>query len=428
MKRLPTSKRTALVSLAVSLVGAGFVLRMGSVVALSVPFVVYIVLAALVAKKPDLVVSAKRETGAGKVFEGGTIELVTRLANQGGELGLLRAEDALPRGLKLVSGSNVGFAILAEGESLEMRYRLTSDTPGSYSIGPIALSATDSFGLDSRVSVLEDTFQLDVLPRVEQRRGVPFRPRKTENWPGQVVSPRAGSGQDFYAVRQYLSTDPARMINWKASARLDRMYSNQYMSELGADAVIVVDKSSASDFGVPPESALTYVERCSAAVSSGLLFAGNRVGMVIMGARVHRVNPGTGRRQLERILLALVRAEKGKAESLGLLPEYLSLWFPRAASVIAVSSLAGQHIITPLVRLGARRDLQVISPWFAGEEATGERAGDVEAVAAVLTKLQRSATAERLRRFADVVDWDVGVPVETVLERALLGRARVVAR
>ena len=397
-------------------------------VALSVPFVVYVVLATMVARKPDLAVSAKRETNAGKVFEGGVIELVTALTNGGGELGLLRVEDTLPRGLRLASGNNVGFAILGREGGLEMRYKLTSDAPGSYVVGPIALLATDSFGLNSKASVLGDTFQLDVLPRAEQRRSIPFRPKKTENWPGQVVSSRAGSGQDFYAVRQYLPTDPARVVNWKAWARLDRMYSNQFMSELGADAVIVVDKSSASDFGVPPESALTYVERCAAAISSGLLFAGNRVGVVIIGDRVYKVNPGTGRRQVERILLALVRARKGAAESLGLLPEYLSLWFPRAPSIVVVSSLADQHIVSPLTRLGARRNLQVISPSFYGKAGSQDSAGTASEIAMMLVKLQRRTTQERLRKYADVVEWNVDVPIETVLERALLGRSRVVAR
>lgn len=423
-----TPKRSVLISLALVLVGLGTVLRAGSMVALSVPFVVYVVLATMVARKPDLAVSAKRETNAGKVFEGGVIELVTALTSGGGELGLLRVEDTLPRGLRLASGNNVGFAILGREGGLEMRYKLTSDAPGSYVVGPIALLATDSFGLNSKASVLGDTFQLDVLPRAEQRRSIPFRPKKTENWPGQVVSSRAGSGQDFYAVRQYLPTDPARVVNWKAWARLDRMYSNQFMSELGADAVIVVDKSSASDFGVPPESALTYVERCAAAISSGLLFAGNRVGVVIIGDRVYKVNPGTGRRQVERILLALVRARKGAAESLGLLPEYLSLWFPRAPSIVVVSSLADQHIVSPLTRLGARRNLQVISPSFYGKAGSQDSAGTASEIAMMLVKLQRRTTQERLRKYADVVEWNVGVPIETVLERALLGRSRVVAR
>jgi uncharacterized protein (DUF58 family) len=425
---MATRKWSVLVSMALVLVCLGVVLRDDGLLALSVPFVVYLVLAQIIVPKPNLDLSAERETAAGKIFEGGTIEIATRLSNRGDELGFLRVEDTLPRGLKLASGNNVGFAALPRGRGLQLHYKVTSNAPGSYSVGPIILSATDSFGLSTGVAVLEEPFQLDVLPKVEQRRSIPFRPRRTENWPGQVVSSRAGSGQDFYAVRQSVPSDPARIINWKASARLDRLYSNQFMSELGADAILVVDKSSASDFGAPPDSALTYVERCSAAISSGLLFAGNRVGMVIFGERVYRINPGTGRRQLERILLSLVRARKGGAENLGLLPEYLSLWFPRASSMIAVSSLANKHIVPPLARLGARRDLQVVSPSFLGKLATEESATSIGELALALVKLQRWTAAELVRKYADVIEWDVGVPIETVLERTLLGRNRMVAR
>lgn len=423
-----TSKGSALVSTAVILVTAGTVLRMSSLVLMAVPIVVYIILAQMVEGEPQLLVSVSRSEGAGKIFEGGVMELRTGLVNNGDTLGLLRVEDVLPRGLRIASGNNVGFASLAKGEQVQMRYELTSNAPGSYTVGPIVLQATDSFGLRSKLSVIGDTLQLDVLPGVEPHRGIPFRPKKTENWPGQVVSPRAGPGQEFYAVRQYLSTDPARMVNWKAWARLDKMYSNQYMSELGSDAVIIVDKSSASDFGVPPESALTYVERCSAAVSRGLLFSGNRVGMVIIGDRVYRVNLGTGRRQLEKILLTLVRSKKGQAEAMGLLPEYLSLWFPRTANVVAVSSLTNPKVLPPLVALGVRRDLQVVSPSFGGATIGGRRSGELEEVAGMLVGLQRKTTVEHLRRYAGVVDWKVDARIEIVLEQAQLRRNRLVAR
>ena len=423
-----TAKRNALVSVAVILVTAGTVLRMSSLVLTSVPIVLYIMLAQSVAREPQLLVSSSRANGAGKVFEGGVTEFLTSFVNKGDDVGLLRTEDVLPRGLHLASGNNVGFASLAKGERVQMRYELTSSAPGSYTVGPIVLQVTDSFGLRSKSSVIGDTFQLDVLPGVKPHRGVPFRPKKTENWPGQVVSPRAGPGQEFYAVRQYLSTDPARMVNWKAWARLDKMYSNQYMSEVGSDAVMVGDKSSASDFGVPPESALTYVERCSAAVSSGLLFSGNRVGMVIIGDRVYSVSLGTGRRQLEWILQALVRSKKGQAEAMGLLSEYLSLWFPRTTNVIAVSSLTNPRVLPPLVALGVRRDLQVVSPSCSGTTVGGKGPSEVEEVAAMLVGLQRKTTVERLRRYAGVIDWKVDVPIETVLERTQFGRGRVVAR
>jgi uncharacterized protein (DUF58 family) len=420
-----TKKRSGLVSAALALVGAGVVLRIDSLVILSIPLAVYVVLAGSVFENPHLAVSVSRETDAGKIFEGGVVELGINIKNEGGTLGLVKVEDTLPKDLRVASGSNLCFDSLAKGDRLAMRYKISSNAPGFYTLGPIVLTTADFFGLRSKVSVVDGPFELDVLPRVERLRTVPFKPWKTQNWPGQVVSSRAGPGQEFYAVRQYASGDPTKVVNWKAWARLDKMYSNEYMSELGADAVIVVDKSSVSDFGVPPESALTYVERCSAALSSHLLSAGNRIGMLVVADRVRVVNPGSGRKQLERILLTLVRAGKGPAESLGLLPEYLSIWFPRERSVIVVSSLADVGILDPLNRLGARRNVHVITPSFTGMELLRRPISEIEEVAFRLVQLRRRATVERLRRHVQVVEWKIDSPADAVMQRMFHSRGRM---
>lgn len=417
-----------MVAAAVALLGAGVLLRTDSVVALSIPIVVYLVLARVLAGTPHMDLSVMREEDGGKIFEGGVAEVVVGITNRGEKLGLLRAQDVLPPGVKVAQGSSVGFAPLSNGETVVIRYRVTSDAPGSYELGPLLLTAEDSFGLRSKSSALGLTFRLDVLPTIEQRARVPFRPARTKNWPGQVVSPKPGSGQDFYALRQYLSTDPVRTVNWKASARQDRMYSNQYMSELGAEAVLVVDKSSASDFGVPPRSALTYVDRCAAAISSGLLLAGNRVGLVVFGGTVLKVRPGTGVRHLERILLSLARVKKGPVESFGLLPAYLSLFFPNAAQIIVVSSLASPDIVVPLLALGARRDVRVVSPSLVESETWKGSGSELGELAADLVRLNRWTVMENLRRRAEVADWNVDAQLETALRHALVSRNAVVSR
>ena len=420
-------KSRALAAVAVSLVSVGVVAQSDSLVLLSVPVVAYLILGMLATDEPHLTLQTTRTSAGGKIFEGGEAEVTTTVTNEGRSLGLLRVEDALPEGLSVVRGSNTGIAILPEGGSLVLRYSVTSEVAGSYVVGPMQLQASDSFGLRSKAQRRDDMFRLDVLPRIPQRNRVPFRPRKTENWPAQVPSPRAGVNQEFYALRQYQWGDPARTINWKATARTDRTYSNQYMSELGAEAVLIVDKSASSDFGVPPESMLTYVERCAASVTSGLISAGNRVGMVVFGERVRKVWPGTGFKQLEKMLVTLVRTESGGAsEALQLLPEHVLSHFPRASQFLVVSSLADERILSPLLRLGSRRDLRVISPTLV--EKTHDRDDEGWKVATALADLNKGALMERIRRRAVVAEWRVNGPMEPALESVLLARSRVLAR
>jgi uncharacterized protein (DUF58 family) len=422
-----TAKLRAFLGGAVLLIGFGSVLLSPPLVELSIPVVVYLVLARIFAGSPHVEVSASRPEGAAKIQEGGRAEITIRASNKNGRLGLLRVEDSLPEGVKVVRGSRVAYTALGEGERAELKYTITADFPGSWVLGPVTITAEDGFGLVAKSATVELPYRLDVLPRLAGRPRFPFRPQRTKNWPGQVVSARPGAGQDFYGIRPYLASDPARSVNWKASARLDRMYTNQYMAELGAEAVIVVDKSYDSDFGSPPDSALNFVERCAAGVAAGLLLAGNRVGLVVFGERIYEVSPRTGVRQLERILVEIVRAEKGPVKTFPYLRTYLSHFFPRAAQVIVVSSLMNSDIVEPLLVLGAYRDVRVVSPTLFSM-APGVPRSEMGEAAMALLRLQRWTTIERVRKRAIVAEWDVRRPLDEALEQAMYPKGAVVAR
>ena len=414
-------------AVAVAMVGGGAALLSAILIELSVPVVLYLALARVFAGNPHLQVAVTRREGGGKVTEGGNIEVEVTATNKGSWVPLLLVNDWVPPGLKVTRGSEGGYASLQRGESVVLRYVVVADAPGSWELGPLTARAEDGFGLTSRSATLDVPFVLDSLPRVDARIHFPFRPLRTKNWPGQVVSPRAGTGLDFYGLRQYVPSDPARAVNWKASARLGKLYSNQYMGELGAESVLVVDKSSESDFGTSPASALDYVERCAAGVARGLVLSGNSLGLLVFGERTREISPRTGRRQLERILLELVRAEKGPVATYPYLPTYLSHFFPRSAQVIVVSSLMDPDFVEPLLVLGARRDVRIISPALPVPRP-GPALTDSEEAATKLLRLQRWTTLERLRKRTMVAEWDVTGPIESALGRVLYERRLAVVR
>jgi len=422
-----TAKLRALLGVAVLLIGAGSVLLSPPLIELSIPFVAYLVLARIFAGSVQVEVSASRPKDAAKIPEGGSAEVAIRASNGNGRVGLLKVEDSLPEGVKVARGSRVAYTALGEEEAAELEYSVTADSPGSWVLGPVTITAEDGFGLVAKSTTVGLPYRLDVLPRLVGRPRFPFRPLRTKNWPGQVASERPGAGQDFYGIRPYVASDPARSVNWKASARLDRMYTNQYMAELGAEAVIVVDKSYDSDFGAPPDSALNFVERCAAGVARGLLLAGNRVGLVVFGDRIYEVSPRTGVRQLERVLVEIVRAAKGPVKTFPYLRTYLSHFFPRAAQVIVVSSLMNLDIVEPLLVLGAQRDVRVVTPSLFSM-APGVPKSETGDVAMALLRLQRWTTIERLRRRAVVAEWEVRRPLDEALERVMYPKGVMVAR
>src|SRR5206468_2341164 len=81
---------------------------------------------------------------------------------------------------------------------------------------------------------------LVVAPAMEDLRRAALQPRRTRPWFGQVASRRIGPGTEFWGVREYVAGDEVRRINWKASARLERLFTNEYEGERSGDGLIVL--------------------------------------------------------------------------------------------------------------------------------------------------------------------------------------------
>jgi uncharacterized protein (DUF58 family) len=63
---------------------------------------------------------------------------------------------------------------------------------------------------------------------------------------GALESLSKGRGQDLYAIREYLPTDSARLVDWKATARSGSLMVREFTREEDSRVVIVLDPHSAS--------------------------------------------------------------------------------------------------------------------------------------------------------------------------------------
>ncbi len=76
---------------------------------------------------------------------------------------------------------------------------------------------------------------------------------------GAMESLAKGRGQDLYALRDYLPTDSARHVHWKASARLGSLMVREFTREEDARVLLVLDPhtsaASSTGTGSPQETA-----------------------------------------------------------------------------------------------------------------------------------------------------------------------------
>jgi len=183
---------------------------------------------------------------------------------------------------------------------------------------------------------------------------------------------------------------------------------------------VILDVRWRSEVRTAQGSLLEYGIQAAAALASGLLDQGNRVGLLLYGNALDWTFPGYGKIQRERILRALARATPGDLpvfEELDRIPTRL---FPARAQLMLISPLLPPDR-DMLIRLRARGyQLLVISPDpIAFERDALETERSVE-LGARVAHLQRRVLLHDLRQAGiTLVDWNVAQPFHQVAAVAL---------
>jgi uncharacterized protein (DUF58 family) len=395
----------------------------------AVPLVTYIILAMLFSHRPHVEVSVGRSSEGDGLYEDEARVCSVRVRNEGGRLDVVEVVDVLPAGMRLKSGSNRTYASLGPGDELTLRYGVESPSFGSFSLGPVRVRSLDTFGIFAEERTVERRERLTVFPKLHYVEHLELGLRLTRNWPGEIVSRRTGPGSEFYSIRPHIAGDLPKNINWRASARSEELQTNQYMSELGGEVMIVLDARKSTEVGRPLATALSYSTRAAATIAYSLLRDRNRVGLLVVGDRLVKVQPGFGRRQFDLMLYALVGVEAGSMWEMRNLPQYLKLLYPKADQLVVVSPQVDDDVFFPLLELASMgRSLTLLSPSpLELERETLER-GRVEAVAEGLARLEREARLSLLRRRMYVIEWDVQQPLAASLSEGMMAWRKVGAR
>ncbi|HXW66752.1 MAG TPA: DUF58 domain-containing protein [Thermoplasmata archaeon] len=235
------------------------------------------------------------------------------------------------------------------------------------------------------------------------------RLERTIPWPGETPSRRLGASGEFAGIREARPTDPARRINWRASARAGRLLANEYELDRTGDVLLLLDARP-----TPLGRALdTHLLALSVAAAEGIaqsfLREKARVGLGVFGEFLDAVPLAGGRRQALRIRQTLVRARV--AEVAGI-PERcavsLGRQFPPGVTTVLFSSLAVEDADALVAHLGRRGfPALVLSPSpLPLQDGTGTASRPDAELVRRLARLERRERLARIWAFAPVVDWE----------------------
>jgi uncharacterized protein (DUF58 family) len=403
----------------------------GELLALALPFVVYM-LAGLLFTPEKIQLNASRHLSSERVSPNTPVVVTITITNRGSHHDEVLIEDIIPSELNIHSSTAVhsdkGQHFAANRHLIRLpkngiyTFSYTVKGPrGGYKFEKVKVKVNESLAVTSREVQLEAKGQLFVFPPVIRLRHVVIRPRRTRVYAGSIPARAGGSGTEFFGVRGYQPGDPPRAINWRASARdMDTLYSNEYQQERVADVGIVLDGRIGANFFAGGHSLFEHSVQAAAALADGLLSQGNRVGLLVYATFLGWTIPGYGKVQRERILHSLAHAKPGGSEvfsDFGHLPTRL---FAPESQIVLISPLTDDDLM-PLVRLRAQGyQVLVVSPDpIKFELSYLPRNRNVDLASRVI-RMERKLLFNRVQRAGiQILEWDVQDPFDQVVKRNL---------
>jgi uncharacterized protein (DUF58 family) len=381
--------------LAYLLLLVGLATRTGGVLALALPFIVYLASGLIYGPGP-LNLKVQRTTSPDRVSPGDPVSISLKITNLGHSLETVLLDDPLPDGIHILEGEPSILASMKAGATLKMDYTLQAGR-GLFSFQGLEASASDRFGIFTRRLEGLAPGQIQVLPAAPQLKRFPIRPRITRVYSGLIPARQGGSGVDFFGVREYQTGDSLRRINWRVSARYsESLYSNDFEQERVADIGVILDARQRTNVTTTQGVLFEHQVAAAAALAEALLRDGNRVGLLVYGGYLDWTFPGYGKLQRERIFQALARAQIGESSIFTKLEYLPRRIFPTRSQLVLLSPLVSDDLPI-LVHLRARGyQVLVISPdAVAYERAFTNKDGPNE-LAFRLATLERSLLLSNL--------------------------------
>jgi len=331
----------------------------------------------------------------------------------GDQLGNVEVNEHLPVEAKLESGASRVLTRLGGGEKIELVLEFPSPIRGHYWVGPLVARVQDPFGF-YLVEKRSEVEVLSIMPRPEPIRGAMLRPRHLGPWPGTIPARTLGPGTEFYSMRDYVSGDDPKRVNWKTSAKHARLIVNEMEAERVTDVMIVLD-TDVSFYETAEAELFERGVRAAASMASLLLRQGNRVGMILQGEERGVVSPRFGKRHERNILFLLAAAKPGRAllSTSYVVTLLARLLLPAKAQLVIISPLLDTGIVSGVRQLASSGySILVLSP---SPRAPTTFESEQEEIAYRMLMLERSNMLLALEKICTVTQWPASVPLSTVL-------------
>ncbi len=322
------------------------------------------------------------------------------------------------------------------GEAVEMGWKATVSARGRYTLGPAAVRWRSPLGLWSRQQRHAVEGAVRVFPDFSWLRRQLKAARVDEQRLPVRVRRRPGGENEFERNRPYQTGDPIRHMDWKATARKQRLVVREFGQEANQNLLFLLDCGRMSGARLGELTALDQAVNASLALAHVALRRGDRVGLMAFDRQPRVwVAPGGGVRQAHRLVQATYTvASSDDDPDYGAALRYLAGSVRRRSLVVvitAVQDALNAAAVAAIVRAMRGRHLPVLV-WLrdpaldalADGEAADDEAFFVRSAAAEQVAWRERQLAELRRMGILIVDCPAERLGAALLERYIEIKAR----
>jgi len=369
----------------------------------------------------DLPIEISRELDQTRFQESEHVEVILKIRNTSKkDIDILEIMDKLPLQVSLKGGSNHVITSLKKGEETHIKYKVSCDYRGRWEIGPTYIRNRNF--LDSAYSTftIEETIaDFVVIPNFDIIQDMPFRTKYPKISDGPFHSKLKGEGLDFSGVREYMNTDSLGRINWAATAKYDRLFTNEYELFRSADLLLILDATERTS------SILDNQIKAVLSLSEHFLKYKCRVGLLIIRDHVDRFDLSSSRQQLVKFTEKLIDVQATKINQYKMLSKRLDAnlgkHFPINCLTIIISPLVHPVINDLFVKVARRRrNTFFLSPSVVSSEwrFIDDKTNPANLlIHQDLLVRQKTEMTKIIQKGVIILEWDTNVPFSVFMNK-----------
>ena len=318
-----------------------------------------------------------RELEKEKVFKDDFVHIKVVIENIGrNSFDFIEIRDNFnPQLFRLILGENFISTRIGPKDLIKFSYILEPKVRGEYPLGPLTITVKDRLGFNSVERIVPNSVtDILIYPPYEDIKRIEILGSKRSlqlNY-GIERSKQKGLGSEFYGMRKYVFGDQFRLIDWKASARSQKLIVKEFESERDITVMILVDSSNSMAGGAIENTKFEFAIRACMLLTKVALTRRDNVGVFTFSDKKNLkfLKPGSGDDHFYQVLDFVARIKpEGRCRMVEAI-DYFTRRFQKRSLIFIISDLeADTKEITQAIKKLIPFNHTVIiinpfSPWF----------------------------------------------------------------